>query len=100
VTQANFMLGDIYASLSEELMASPRPPGLDALELEQYEMLLEEQAYPFEEKAIDIHESNARRSWNGNYDQWVDSSIESLSRLLPARYGKSELLARYGNEIF
>ncbi len=100
VTQANFILGDIYATLSTELMASPRPANLDVLELEQYEMLLEEQAYPFEEKAIDIHESNARRSWSGIYDQWVSRSIESLSILLPARYGKTETLARYSNDIY
>ncbi len=100
VTQANYILGDIYANLSTQLMASPRPANLDALELEQYEMLLEEQAYPFEEKAIDIHESNARRSWSGIYDQWVSRSIESLSILLPARYGKTETLARYSNEIY
>src|SRR5690606_14596983 len=54
-TQASFMIGEIYAQLSRDLMNSQRPTNLDVLELEQYDMLLEEQAYPFEEKAIEIH---------------------------------------------
>jgi hypothetical protein len=100
VTQASFLIGSVYATLSSDLMASERPLNLGAHELEQYELLLEEQAYPFEEKAIDIHEANARRSWAGVYDQWVRSSMESLALLLPARYGKTELLVRYSNDIY
>lgn len=99
VTEANFRIGDIYTRLSADLMASQRPRNLNALELEQYDMLLEEQAYPFEEKAISIHEANARRSWVGVYDQWVRRSIDSLATLLPARYGKIEVLARYSDDI-
>lgn len=99
VTEANFRIGDVYTRLSADLMASQRPRNLNALELEQYDMLLEEQAYPFEEKAISIHEANARRSWAGVYDQWVRRSIDSLATLLPARYGKTEVLARYSDDI-
>jgi LysM repeat protein len=36
------------------------PRGLYPEELEQYELALEEQAYPFEEKAISVHESNLK----------------------------------------
>jgi TolA-binding protein len=99
VTEANFRIGDVYTRLSADLMASQRPLNLNALELEQYDLLLEEQAYPFEEKAISIHEANARRSWSGVYDQWVRRSIDSLATLLPARYGKTEVLARYSDDI-
>lgn len=99
VTQASFHIGDVYASLSQDLMESERPGGLDALEMEQYELLLEEQAYPFEEQAIEIHQANARRSWSGVYDPWVRNSIDTLGKLLPARYGKSEQLVRYSDGI-
>ena len=75
-------------------MASERPGKLDELALEQYEILLEEQAYPFEEKAIAIHESNTRRSWEGLYDEWVQSSFAALAALSPVRYSKSEKVAR------
>lgn len=73
-------------------MASERPEGLDAEELEQYDLLLEEQAYPFEEKAIDLHEQNASRAAQGFYDEYVRRSYEALAGLKPARYAKQETL--------
>ena len=89
-TESNHRVGMIYAQLSKDLMTSQRPKGLDELALEEYEILLEEQAYPFEEKAIDIHTGNAERAWTGIYDQWVKKSFAALAELLPARYGKKE----------
>ena len=87
-TQASFRIGDIYAQLSRDLMKSERPKNLDADALEQYDLLLEEQAFPFEEKAIQIHQANAQRASKGIYDQWVRRSFEELAKLLPARYRK------------
>ncbi|TQV82732.1 tetratricopeptide repeat protein [Exilibacterium tricleocarpae] len=99
-TQANFRIGEVYSRLSSDLMDSERPKDLDALALEQYEVLLEEQAFPFEEKAIEIHEANAQRSWTGLYDDWVKQSFESLARLLPGRYQKSETVVKYSETIY
>lgn len=99
-TQASFRIGEVYARLSKDLMDSQRPKNLDALALEQYEILLEEQAFPFEEKAIEIHEANAQRSWEGIYDDWVKESFQSLSTLLPARYRKTEKLIEYSETIY
>ncbi|WP_018416882.1 tetratricopeptide repeat protein [Teredinibacter turnerae] len=90
-TEANYRIGMLYAQLSRDLMDSQRPPGLDLLAMEQYEILLEEQAYPFEEKAIDIHANNAQRAWEGLYDDGVKHSFDALAKLLPARYGKTEV---------
>lgn len=98
-TQASFHIGEIYAQLSRDLMKSERPRDLDALALEQYDILLEEQAYPFEEKSIQIHQANAQRSWKGIYDPWVKRSFEELAKLLPARYKKSETVLEVSHEI-
>ena len=89
-TEANYRIGNVYSQLSRDLMDSERPTGLDPLAMEQYEILLEEQAYPFEEKSIELLEANAQRAWNGFYDDWVKQSIKELSTMLPARYGKKE----------
>jgi tetratricopeptide (TPR) repeat protein len=89
-TLASYRMAQVYRQLGTDLMASERPGDIDALALEQYELMLEEQAWPFEEKAIAIHESNARRSWNGIYDEWVRESFVALAELLPARYAKLE----------
>ncbi len=98
-TEASFKIGEIYAQLSRDLMASQRPKELDELALEQYEILLEEQAYPFEEKAIEIHQANIQRSWNGTYDAGVKRSFDALAKLLPARYNKPEARVEVSNEI-
>ena len=89
-TEAGFRMAEIYVGLSQDLMASDRPEGLSELELEQYDILLEEQAFPFEESAIGIHEQNASRAWNDIYDEWVKLSFDSLKKLQPGRYDKPE----------
>ena len=85
--------------MSRDLIKSERPKDLDELALEQYDLLLEEQATPFEEKAIQIHQANAQRTTKGIYDQWVKRSFEELAKLMPARYKKSESVLEVSNEI-
>jgi len=89
-TAATFRLGAVYHDFSRDLMDSERPADLDELALEQYELLLEEQAFPFEEKAIELHEANAARAAEGVYDEWVQQSFTALADLVPARYAKTE----------
>ncbi|MDH3643327.1 MAG: tetratricopeptide repeat protein, partial [Gammaproteobacteria bacterium] len=98
-TASTFHIADLYAALSAEIMRSDRPDGLSALELEQYEILLEEQAFPFEEQAIGLHEINMRRSWEGTYDDWVKKSFAELGRLMPARFDKHEIEIAYVEAI-
>lgn len=97
-TASVYWLGEIYSKFGSELLNSERPKGLTPEELEQYDILLEEQAYPFEEKSIDIHESNVTRVKGGIYDEWVKKSFAALTTLRPVRYAKaerSELFAEY-----
>jgi len=89
-TAATFGMGELYRQLGADLMGSERPKGLDAETKEQYDVLLEEQAFPFEEKAIELHETNAQRTGDGVYDEWVQRSFDVLAKLMPARYAKAE----------
>jgi tetratricopeptide (TPR) repeat protein len=89
-TASVYWLGEIYNDFAKELMDSQRPPGLTGEELEQYNILLEEQAYPFEEKSITIHETNVGRIAQGTYDEWVKKSFKELKSLDPVRYAKVE----------
>jgi tetratricopeptide (TPR) repeat protein len=90
-TAATYETAELYRTLAADLLQSERPKKLSADELEQYNSLLEEQAYPFEEQAISIHELNAKRAQEGTYDEPVRQSFAALAQLKPARYGKSEL---------
>lgn len=89
-TAATFQLAELYHGLSRALYDSERPAELTELELSQYDILLEEQAFPFEEEAISIHELNAARTAEGIYDEWVAESLSALASLMPARYAKPE----------
>jgi hypothetical protein len=89
-TAATFRLGEAYETFSSDLQASERPGDLDAAALEQYELLLEEQMFPFEEKAIDLYKANTDRAPDGVYDDWVRKSFARLASLMPARYAKVE----------
>jgi len=87
---ATFYLAEIYANFSKALTASERPDGLNSQEMQEYELAIEEQAYPFEEKAIQIHEKNLELISMGIYNPWIDKSMERLARFVPARYDKPE----------
>jgi tetratricopeptide (TPR) repeat protein len=90
-TAATYESAELYRQLGKDLMSSERPKNLKKDELEQYDVLLEEQAFPFEEKSIKLHEVNAARTKDGTYDEWVQKSFAALAQLNPGRYGKAEI---------
>ncbi|HEX4619073.1 MAG TPA: tetratricopeptide repeat protein, partial [Steroidobacteraceae bacterium] len=90
-TAATYEMAELYRTLSHDLLNSERPPNLKGDALEEYNSLLEEQVFPFEEQAIKAHELNAARARDGVYDEWVRRSFAALAELKPARYGKTEL---------
>lgn len=89
-TAATFEIAGLYQDFGQSLMNSERPAKLKELELEQYNLLLEEQAFPFEEKAIQAHEANIKRIEQGRYDVWVKQSAAALVKIAPGKYAKRE----------
>jgi tetratricopeptide (TPR) repeat protein len=89
-TAATFHTAALYRDFGKALMSSQRPKKLSKAEIEQYNVMLEEQAFPFEEKAAEVHELNARRTADGHYGPWIKRSFAELSDLRPVRYRKPE----------
>lgn len=87
-SESLYRRAELYRGLARDLIASGRPEGLNELELSQYDMLVEEEAYPFEEKAIALHEQNHRQLSQGHYDRWIEKSLEALGTLFPGRYAR------------
>ncbi|XOZ33423.1 tetratricopeptide repeat protein [Halomonadaceae bacterium KBTZ08] len=85
-TESTYRMAELYRQLARDVLDSERPEGLTDLQANQYEMLLEEEAYPFEEKAIELHQRNQKRIPEGHWTGWVNRSLESLAALFPARY--------------
>ncbi len=90
VSAATFASGTLYQDFGRALLQSQRPKKLSALEREQYDVLLEEQAYPFEEKAIEWHEGNVARARRVGLDEGIRQSLAALRGLRPARWAKAE----------
>ncbi|MGM0564531.1 MAG: tetratricopeptide repeat protein [Pseudomonadota bacterium] len=90
-TESTYRIGQIYQDFVDSLMESERPGGMSEMEIEQYDILLEEQAYPFEEEAIAVYEANVKRLHKtGYYDRWVNQSIQALGQLMPFEYDRQE----------
>jgi cellulose synthase operon protein C len=98
-TEATYAIADIYYSFSKALLASERPHNLNAAALEQYNILLEDQAFPFEENAIKFYERNLSYSTQGINNIWVTKSLAQLKLLYPARYNRDPLLEPYINVL-
>ncbi|GAC1621716.1 MAG: tetratricopeptide repeat protein [Nevskia sp.] len=90
-TAATYELGMVYRDFGRALLESERPKTLKADELEQYNILLEEQADPFEQKAIEAHEANLKRLGQNLWNDPIRKSVAALAELAPAKYGKREL---------
>ncbi|MGB6488039.1 MAG: tetratricopeptide repeat protein [Steroidobacteraceae bacterium] len=92
-TAATYEMAGLYETLAQDVLASERPRHMSAEELDEYNSLLEDQVFPFEEQAIKVYGLNAARASQGIYDQWVRQSFVALAKLDPARYGKTELMS-------
>jgi len=90
LTASTFQTGAAYQDFAKAILTSERPRKLDKDALEQYNLMLEESADPFVEKATELHAINAKRATQGVYDTWVKRSFQALRELRPARYGKAE----------
>ena len=88
VTRSTLAIDDIYRNFSTSLLESERPRNLSADELDQYNILLEDQAFPFEDKAIEFYETNVSRIAQGTFDAATRSSLQQLKVLFPARYAR------------
>jgi cellulose synthase operon protein C len=92
-TAATYEMAGLYETLAHDVLASERPRGLKGQELDEYNSLLEDQVFPFEEQAIKVYAVNTARTRQGIYDEWVRKSFIALAQLDPARYGKTELMS-------
>lgn len=96
---ATFYIAEIYFDFSESLINSERPAALTSAELVDYELVIEEEAYPFEERAIEVHEANFDLLAGGIYNTWVQDSLDKLATLMPGRYAKNEISGGFLSSI-
>jgi TolA-binding protein len=90
-TAATFEIGNAYHDFARAISGSEPPAAMKTSEeREQYKLLLEEQAEPFDEQAIKAHEANLQRVTQGLWTPSIRKSVDALGELSPAQYGKHE----------
>ena len=87
---ATYYMAETYFNFSRSLVESERPTDLKPADLEEFEMDLDEAAFPFEEKAINVHEKNMELLHAGVFNAWTEKSLSRLTELMPGRYAKHE----------
>ena len=96
---ATWYIAETFYEFSDALLESERPANLTAAELAEYELVIEEEAYPFEERAIGVHEENFELLAAGVFNPWVQRSLDRLAVLVPGRYAKSEISTGFMGSI-
>jgi hypothetical protein len=96
---ATFYMAEVYYDFNRSLLESERPKEMQAAQLQEYELALEENAFPFEEKAIGVHEKNLELIRAGVYNDWIEKSLAKLALLMPARYAKAEVSSGFLGSI-
>jgi outer membrane protein assembly factor BamD (BamD/ComL family) len=88
---ATFYMAETYFDFSRSLKESERPADLQGADLEKFKEDLEEAAFPFEEKAIKVHEKNMEMLHAGVFNPWTEKSLSRLAEMVPGRYAKNEM---------
>ena len=87
LTEVLFRMAAALENFKDSLINSERPSELTKEELEEYNFLLEEKAYPYDEQAVKAYEKVIHVGRNTMvFNQWVQNSLERLSILRPALY--------------
>jgi len=100
MSAATYQIGLIYRSLAQDLLHSERPSKLSELELEQYDILLEEQAYPFEEQAFDIFDINIAKVPDGQFDKWIEKTYNLLKEMNPTQFERQSKVIKYAEQPY
>jgi tetratricopeptide (TPR) repeat protein len=82
---ALFRIGNLYETFSEKLFTAPPPPEVSKLGaeyIEEYRVLIEEQAVPLEDKAVDAYKRTiAEAKKAGVANEWTKRTLRSLNKL-------------------
>tara|TARA_R110001592_G_scaffold138511_4_gene357642 strand:- start:22188 stop:25121 length:2934 start_codon:yes stop_codon:yes gene_type:complete len=100
MSAATYQIASIYRTLARDILNSERPASLSELELEQYDILLEEQAYPFEEQAMDIYRINVQKVAQGQYDKWIERTYDVLAQMNPTEFERKLKVTPYAETMF
>ena len=81
-------IGEAYRNFNKGLLDAPMPRGLDREQQELYRSMLESQALPLEDKAVEAFaKAIAISRTTGVYSEWVVKAQDLLREYQPDAYG-------------
>lgn len=99
---ALYRIGNLYETFSEKLFAAPPPPEvakLGAEFVEEYRVLIEQQAVPLEDKAVEAYKRTIAEAKKGGVaNEWTKSTLRSLNKLRKKEFPLQKD-ARYALEL-
>ncbi|MCC6808424.1 MAG: tetratricopeptide repeat protein [Deltaproteobacteria bacterium] len=99
---ALFRIGNLYETFSEKLFTAPPPPEIAKLGIEyveEYRVLIEEQAVPLEDKAVDAYKRTIAEAKKGGVaNDWTKRTMRSLNKLRKKEFPLQKD-ARYALEL-
>ncbi len=99
VTMSSYKTAGLYQSFATDLRTSQKPAGMSVEDQNVYAEIIEEQARPFDDLAVELYQANIDRAWDGKFNEWIDKSFVEIKKLLPERFNKNEVTVSYGDEI-
>lgn len=91
ITQAQFHTGESFVEFYQGVLKAPAPAGLNELEIEEYQIAIEEQTQPIKEQALTWHRTNLSLLQDPEqplWDLWIERSLASLSQLATGFYDR------------
>lgn len=82
VTPATYRMAELNENFYQAIVHSVRPDNLNEFEQKQYNVLLNEKAQRFKDKAIRFHQVNVSRKADGLNDGWILKSADRLQELI------------------
>ncbi len=86
-----FRMGRILENYRDSILQAEKPKDMSKQESEEYNFLLEERAYPYEEQAVKAYEKSVQSGRkSGVFDEWFNKSLGRLAELKPAIYKRDK----------
>lgn len=81
------LLGQAYQHMAASVYGAPKPKGLDAEGLKQYQAGIDKIAKPFEDQAVKSYESAIEKGFKTEgYNQWLKAAQQELHKLNKDKY--------------
>ncbi len=87
VAASAYRIGQMYKDFSDQIYDLPLPEGLTVEQQDQYRMVLDERAFPLQEKALTAYRTALKLALQYEaYNEWSSKSAQAISKLESEAY--------------